>query len=140
MSNDPKADKTDQESMKRILGGTTFKTFFDGPEAEALARKADPIESAIAADAMKGRPAARCETLILKALLKALPDGLTNHQICAETGLPWGSATPRIKPLRVAGLIEDRMIDGHPVRRYDTRTPSRVWFLTPAGVEEASRE
>ncbi|MFH2074066.1 MAG: hypothetical protein ABIJ57_01790 [Pseudomonadota bacterium] len=117
MSNDPKADK-----------------------AEALARKADPVESAIAADAMKGRPAARCETLILKALLKALPDGLTNHQICAETGLPWGSATPRIKPLRVAGLIEDRMIDGHPVRRYDSRTPSRVWFLTPAGVEEANRE
>ena len=108
-------------------------------EGEAHARRSDPPESHRAAAAISNDgTAAGLQRLVLETLAMH-PDGLTSGGLCQETGLSDGSISPRIKPLRSRGLIEGREDgDGKPIRRYDSRQPSRVWFITAKGLEAAS--
>jgi len=101
-------------------------------DGDAFARSQDPIESKMAASALQGEVASELEMVVLRALA-ANPEGLSSHGICRVTGLSWGSATPRIKPLRVKRLVESREKDGKPIRRFDTNQPSKVWFITELG-------
>ena len=112
---------------------------FDFDQGEAYARRSDPPESQGAAAALRdGGGAAGLERLVLETLAMH-PDGLTSGGLCRETGLGDGSISPRIKPLRRRGVIEGREDgNGKPIRRYDSRQPSRVWFLTTKGLLEVS--
>jgi len=74
--------------------------------SEAHARNTDPETSHEAAEEISGNQATRMEYEVL-ACLRRFPGGLTMHEICHLTGLRWNTASPRIKPLRLKGLVED---------------------------------
>lgn len=75
-------------------------------EPKALARVSDPDTSHAAAKAVSGATVGGLAVIALAAF-KANPLGLTNHELVAETQIPWQSITPRIRPLVRAGLICD---------------------------------
>lgn len=65
---------------------------------EALARNSDPDTSHLAALAVEGERANKLENIVLQAL-RDHPDGLTNHELVAVTGITWNTITPRVHPL-----------------------------------------
>ena len=73
---------------------------------DAWARGSDPDTSHDAADDVRGERATKLEAIVV-ACLKIHIDGLTMHGICAATGLPWNTASPRIRPLVRKGLVYD---------------------------------
>lgn len=73
---------------------------------EAWARGSDPETSHDAADEVRGPDANKMERQVWEALISH-PNGLTMHGICAVTGLPWNTASPRIRPLVRKGLALD---------------------------------
>lgn len=74
--------------------------------SKALARTTDPDTSHAAAKAVSGQVVNRVEALVLEAI-RMRPCGATAHEIVADTGIAWSTATPRLKPLRAKGLIVD---------------------------------
>ena len=72
----------------------------------ALARKSDPGTSHAAAREVRGERANRLERQVLAAIEES-KNGLTMHEICSATGLPWNTASPRIRPMIGKGLVED---------------------------------
>jgi hypothetical protein len=72
----------------------------------ALARHTDPDTSHAAARDVAGAIASALERRVLAAI-KGSPQGLTNHEIVAITGLTWNTATPRIRPLVRKHLVYD---------------------------------
>jgi hypothetical protein len=72
----------------------------------AYSRSSDPVTSHQAAESVRGREASEMEGKVL-AELQMWPDGLTSHELVWNTGIPWQSLTPRIRPLVRKGLVED---------------------------------
>jgi hypothetical protein len=72
----------------------------------AWARNSDPDTSHAAAIALGRRKINALERMVLRALWDSV-DGLTNHEIVERTGLSWNTATPRVHPLVIKGLVKD---------------------------------
>lgn len=96
-------------------------------DGEAHARRSDPATSKDAADALEGEVATRMELKVLAALRNS-PNGATTHELVGLTGLPYESVTPRIKPLRKKGLVED---SGAKRPGPGGKRQCIVWCLTP---------
>jgi len=86
---------------------------------DAYARATDPETSAAAAESIKPT---ELEGAVLSCL-RTFSDGAITHEIAERMNLtPW-SISPRMKPLRAKGLIED---SGHK-RAWHTGRASIVW-------------
>tara|TARA_R100001244_G_scaffold786_3_gene1494 strand:+ start:8107 stop:8505 length:399 start_codon:yes stop_codon:yes gene_type:complete len=78
-------------------------------EGEAYARRTDPETSHAAAAAMEGTPAAGLQTAILAALVRFGPMTALEIENAVRQTLPdvdSNTITPRLAPMRRAGLIE----------------------------------
>lgn len=84
-------------------------------------RYTDPETSKLAAVAQIGRKH-DAHSKVLRALLDAFGDGLTDHELAAAVGLIQTSAGKRRGELRDAGYVG---------------SPCVVWHLTALGVTEA---
>lgn len=71
----------------------------------AYARSTDPASAHIAATSINSSSASRLCSIVLKCLEDFGP--LTTHEIANKTGLTVVTVSPRIKPLREAGLVVD---------------------------------
>lgn len=93
------------------------------------ARGSDPQTSQDAAESIN---AATLFATVVDELREARI-GLTTHEIAHRTGISWGTITPRMKPLRLKGLIYDtglrRSWYGSPGNPPSDRL-SIVWQLT----------
>ncbi len=78
----------------------------DQLELGAYARRTDPDTSHEAASEVSGAKANALEAIVLKAL-RSYPEGLTNHEIVAVTGLTWNTASPRMRPMVRKHLVVD---------------------------------
>ena len=97
---------------------------------QALARRADPDTSRLAAESVRGEEAGRVERIVLDALLR-LGGAATAYQIELEVqrvhpGLDSNSITPRLKPLERKSLVHrtDRRGLGRSTRK------QIVWEIT----------
>lgn len=70
------------------------------------ARVTDPATSHAAAEAVQGN-LAWLEAVVLGIIAASAARGVTNHDIVAQSGLPWNTCTPRVRPLVRKGLVKD---------------------------------
>lgn len=85
---------------------------------------------------------------VLAALLAAGPDGLTDHESAAATGLIQTSSGKRRLELERDGLVrrviwlmpdadDDKVLHVPATRLSPSGSPAAVWELTPEGIETA---
>lgn len=92
------------------------------PAGAAYARASDPGTSHGAAASVRGEEANRVEGMVLDAI-RASITGLICWEIVERTGLIYSTATPRLKPLVLKGLIRDSGLR----RRSPSGRPCIVW-------------
>ena len=104
-------------------GAASLGELFDG---QAYARNADPDTSREAAECVRGDRATRMEQKALQVVRDREPRGVTNFEISAATGVSLQTITPRMKPLRLKGLV----YDSGKRRPGATNRPCIVWRAT----------
>ena len=103
-----------------------------------MSRATDPETSGEAAVIAIGN-AAHGRRAVLRQLLAAGPDGLTDFELAERTGVQQTSIGKRRGELRDIGLVTRAFHeDGKRITRPSpTNSPSIVWILTAAGIAEA---
>lgn len=73
----------------------------------AYARRTDPSTSKAAAASVQGELATRLESVVLDTLKQFGDRGATTHELSDQSGIPFWSLSPRIKPLVRKNLVID---------------------------------
>lgn len=107
------------------------------PRPEARARATDDSSAHDAAEAHSLAKLTHDQTLFLLTHADH-PDGLTDFEVAALVGKEQTAIGPRRPALMRAGLIE-RTDDKRLARPGVSTAMARVWRITPAGIEVASR-